>query len=312
MEPSAFPGRGLGKKRRLDDPPATRGILLEELGAEAFSLRLFPAAEGLRDWIEYYWCVAWDLGEREYVQTVVTNPTVDLSFEDDEGTNGPGWAVLATGVVPAAYDRRLRGRGFVFAAHFLPAMFRPWWGAPVASLRGRAAALLPDAPWRKEALALPGRLGGGPPEAWAAAVDELFLPHRPPRDEAAEELRDLVRASRRDRSLWSTEAFADRRALSVRSNQRQFLDYVGASPGWVARRHRVQGVIEALDACRRGEARDGACADLTALALDFGYFDLAHLSREFRALTGRTLRDYRAPPRAAEGRGPASGAGSIA
>lgn len=300
MERSDFPGRGLGKKRRAEEAPATRGLLRDELGAEAFSLRLFPAAEGLRDWIEFYWCVAWDLGAREHVQTVVTNPTVDLSFEDDEGTNGPGRAVFVTGVVPRAYDRRLRGRGFVFAAHFLPAMFRPWRGSSVAALRGKAVALGRDAAWASELDDLPARLEGAEPEAWAAALDEILLRRRPPRDEVAEELRDLVQASRRDRSLWSTEAFADRRALSVRSNQRQFLEYVGASPGWVARRHRVQGVIEALDALRRDGSEPGAGADLTSLALDFGYFDLAHLSREFRALTGRTLRDYRAgrPPRA--------------
>ena len=83
---------------------------------------------------------------------------------------------------------------------------------------------------------------------------------------------------------------ARQRGVSVRTNQRQFLEYVGVGPKWVIQRYRIQAAIDILDAERTGLEEVG---DLTQLALDLGYFDHAHFSRDFRNVTGYTPNNYR-------------------
>jgi len=274
-----------------DTQPTTHGILKPEEAEKAFHLLVHPAHPELRPWIEFYWNVEWDLGDRQFRQTVVTNPTVDLSFEDDLGTNGPGRFLIVTGVVPRSYHRHLSGRGDVFAAHFQPAQFRAWWSSGVQALTGRTQRL-GDGPrvWEAGAAALlPGLLDLSF-ENRVRTMDEFLLDHRPEPDPIADEIQRLVAVTRQDRSLWDTGVLAGRRAVSVRTNQRQFLEYVGVGPKWVVMRHRIQAAIETLDRERTGGVRQ----DLTSLALNLGYYDLAHFSREYANLIGESPDHYRA------------------
>jgi AraC-like DNA-binding protein len=73
--------------------------------------------------------------------------------------------------------------------------------------------------------------------------------------------------------------------MGVRSLQQLFSDYVGVSPKWVIRRYRLH---EAADRLANGEE-----VDLTALALDLGYFDQAHFTSDFRKLVGQAPGQYR-------------------
>ena len=273
------------------DPISARGVLRREVGDQAFRLKLFAPHADLRAWVEYYWAVEWDLGDTTFVQTVVTNPTIDLSFEDDEATNGQRACLVVTGVVPRSYQRVLRGRGDVFAVHFHPAMFRPWWNAGVNVLTGKAERLgRGDRPWEVMAMPLLSKLLASPNDERVTMMDDLLLKHRPPHDAVSEEIRDLVHSARHERALWETNALAQRRSVSLRTNQRQFLDYVGIGPKWVVHRYRVQAAIDVLDAER---TKLGGRGDLTQLALDLGYYDLAHFSRDFRAVTGYSPNSYR-------------------
>jgi AraC-like DNA-binding protein len=276
---------------RDEEQLSAHGVLKREVGERAFRLKLLVPHADLRPWVEFYWNVTWDLGDATFVQTVVTNPTIDLSFEDDEATNGSRACVVATGVVPRSYERVLRGRGDVFAAHFHPGMFRPWWGSGVGELTGRAVRLGSGArPWEAAAHDLRSRLLAAPNDRRASLLDEFLLAHRPPRDPVGEEIRDLVRLARDERSLWETTELARRRGVSLRTNQRAFLEYVGVSPGWVVRRYRIQAAIEVLD---RQRADSDGHVDLTELAVELGYYDAAHFGRDFRAVTGSTASSYR-------------------
>jgi AraC-like DNA-binding protein len=66
--------------------------------------------------------------------------------------------------------------------------------------------------------------------------------------------------------------------VSVRGLQRMFADYVGVSPKWVMRRARLH------EAALRADG--GEPVDWAALALDLGYADQAHLTRDFTATIG--------------------------
>ncbi len=60
---------------------------------------------------------------------------------------------------------------------------------------------------------------------------------------------------------------------------------LGLTPRWLVQRRRLH---EAADRLRRGET------DLAGLAAYLGYADQAHLSREFKAVTGSTPASFRA------------------
>lgn len=281
---------------RLASLPWGRGVLRPDEARQAFQLRLYPPHPELSPWVEYYWNVEWDLGDRAFTQTILSNPSVDLSFEDDPGTNGPGTFAVVTGVVPRTYQRHLVGRGQAFAVHFHPGQFRPWWDEGVQTLTGQAF-FVGDGPRAWEALArsLASELLAGGHERRVALADELLLAHRPPADPRADEIQQLVRRCRDNPDLWNARVLADLRGVSPRTNQRQFLEYVGVGPKWVVMRHRIQSAVTALDAARdRGEV-----VDLTRLSLDLGYFDLSHFSREFRNLIGvspdQYQRSFRSP-----------------
>lgn len=272
----------------VDD--TAKGLLHPDLAGRAFTLTRYPPHPQLRPWVEFYWSVSWDLGWATHEQVVVSNPTVDLSFEDDPATNGPAPAVFVTGVEPRAYLRRLQGRSQVFAVHFAPAMFRPWWSASVGRLTGRAQRLpVGPRPWEHAAGRLLPELLSLRDGDRPALVDEMLLRFRPPVDPIAAEIRDLVQAARHHRTLWDPTALAERRSVSVRTNQRHFVEYVGVGPKWIARRFRIQAALDVLDADRT----QGRSSDLSILAQSLGYYDHAHFTRDFRETAGLSPNAYR-------------------
>jgi transcriptional regulator GlxA family with amidase domain len=88
----------------------------------------------------------------------------------------------------------------------------------------------------------------------------------------------------RERALTRVDQVAERAALSVRSLQRLFATYVGVSPKAVLARFRLQDAAAEIDA--------GTVDDLAALAVELGWFDQAHFSRDFRAVVGTTPSAY--------------------
>lgn len=275
---------------RLATLPWGRGVLRPDEARRAFQLRLYAPHPDLSPWVEYYWNVEWNLGDRSFTQTILTNPSVDLSFEDDPGTNGPGTFAVVTGVVPRTYQRHLVGRGQAFAVHFHPGQFRPWWDQGVDRLTAQAL-FLGDGPqaWEAGARDLAPRVLAADHPSRVALVDAFLLVHRPANDPRADEIQRLVARCRDTPELWNARVLADLRGVSPRTNQRQFLEYVGVGPKWVVMRHRIQSAVVVLDSARdRGEV-----VDLTRLSLDLGYFDLAHFSREFRNLIGVSPDTYR-------------------
>lgn len=280
----------LVKKRPVSSQDYAKGVLHQDIGERVFDLQLHEPDERLKPWIEFYWSVQWDLGDRVFEQIVITNPTIDLSFEDDPGTNGPGLKVLVTGVEPKAYIRRLTSVGRVFAVHFAPGMFRSWWPEPVSAITGRVLEL----PWTGQAWEhalwdATDQVFAMDRESRSLLIDSILLKHLPAIDPMAEEIRDLVHLTRQDPSLWTTESMAGRRAYAVRTNQRHFMDYVGVGPKWIIRRFRIQKALDILDEDRK----TGRSSDLAAIAQSLGYFDHAHFTRDFGAVAGISPSAYR-------------------
>ncbi len=78
--------------------------------------------------------------------------------------------------------------------------------------------------------------------------------------------------------ISSAAQLASHYAMPLRALQRLFRDYLGASPKWVIRRYRLQEAAVALEM--------GHISSLTTLAMDLGYSDQAHFSRDFKSAVG--------------------------
>lgn len=101
---------------------------------------------------------------------------------------------------------------------------------------------------------------------------------QPEQDATAGAVADLVDEISRRRDLTQVGQVADLAGLSVRGLQRLFADYVGAGPKWVIQRFRLQ------EAAAR--AAGPGPVNWSALALELGFADQAHLTRVFTATIG--------------------------
>jgi AraC-like DNA-binding protein len=114
-------------------------------------------------------------------------------------------------------------------------------------------------------------------EAWLA---ERFTRSRPAHP-AAHAARSLLHGAR---GQLRVDALADAAAVSPRRLRELFLREVGVPPKRLARILRFREAVERLAAA--------PAVDLARLALDCGYYDQAHLYRDFRALATMTPIDY--------------------
>jgi AraC-like DNA-binding protein len=247
-----------------------RGVLRPALAAERFSLARNGPCAALAPFVDFTWILRWDLrGQEPHEQTILPHPNVNLGFE----TTGAG----IFGVDRKLFTRTLSGQGKALGVRFRPGGFRPFWHAPVSQLTDRVIPamqlfglaaehtrkLIMDADTDAEMI------------AQAEALLTAVLPQPDPATDRAAELVALVIA---DPGLRRVDQLAEASGQSARGLQRLFSDYVGVSPKWVMRRSRLH------EAALRADSGDPL--DWAQLAIDLGYADQAHLSRDFAATLG--------------------------
>jgi AraC-like DNA-binding protein len=257
----------------------TRGILNPTAASLNFALMRYEPCAELAALVERYWVVRWDLrGKEAYVSETLPHPCVNVVFE-------PGFGARAWGVHNERFGRRLEGRGQVFGVKFRPGGFRPFFGRPVAELTDRSLPVGevfgPDAEDLCSTVLAT--------EVDRAQIDlvERFLRERLPEPDRSVELAgDAVRTVLEDTSIKTVEDLVERVGRSARTLQRLFREYVGVTPKWVIRRHRLQQAAE--------RAAQGRRVDWARLSVDLGYFDQSHLIKEFRRQIGASPTEYAA------------------
>ncbi len=269
----------------LDRSATLRGVLSPaETAARAGLRRDASVSEPLRPFVERYWSVRWDLtGRPPFRSEVLSHPSVNVSVES--GTEPrfgvPMPVVLVHGVVTRRFTVDLTGAGRVSAVKFRPGGF--------AAFTGLLPARDSVVPLGAE-LGFPGTdllaavLAEEDDDARAACLDAALLPRAPAPPDPYVDLLGLLGVMIDDRSLVRVDQVASLGGLSVRSLQRLFAAYVGASPKAVLARYRLQDAAAAMDA--------GQVDDLAGLAATLGWFDQAHFSRDFRAVVGITPSAY--------------------
>ena len=98
----------------------------------------------------------------------------------------------------------------------------------------------------------------------------------------------LVTRAESDHTIVRAEQLAAVASMSLRSLQRLFGEYVGIGPKWVIQRFRLLDAAAVANSGTRF-ARD---VDWAALAVDLGFSDQAHLTREFSRIVGTPPASY--------------------
>lgn len=110
------------------------------------------------------------------------------------------------------------------------------------------------------------------------AAETLLEPSLPDSDPNVDFVCAIVAEIRREGGRARAETLARGAGISLRAMQRLFHEYVGVSPKWVIQRYRLQDAAYLLSS--------GNGTDLAELADELGYFDQAHLTRDFRRIFG--------------------------
>ncbi|MFL1382072.1 DUF6597 domain-containing transcriptional factor [Nocardiopsis protaetiae] len=262
-----------------------RGIIDPARGLTRFRLDRAAPAPGLARFVDRHWTASWDLPE-PYTQRVLAHPVVNLVFTEGAATvHGPTTRIG---------HRHLRGRGWALGVMFRPAGFRPFAGRPLSELVDLslpAGEILPGfAELEREARRLdPADPASAVP--LTALVEAFLADLAPAARHPAEDTRDITERVAADPSVTAVAGLAEREGLGVRRLQRRFSDHVGLGPKTVIRRYRF---YEAAERARLGERPDWG-----RLAVDLGFSDQSHLTREFTAVIGVPPGRYAEATRAA-------------
>ena len=239
------------------------------------SLERRAPSPGVAPYVAWYWAVSWDLrGRPPHRQATLPHPSAHLIIEHGEA--------LLYGPPRHRFERVLAGAGRVVGVRFTAGGLAALLGFPPADGPLPASTLEGlDGPTLAAAVTATSTM-----DEATRVLDEALAPVVP--DEVDPALAVIEQAMRavEDGTVVRVDDLAERLGLGVRSLQRLFARYVGLSPGWVIRRRRLQEV--AL------RATGGEPVDWSSLAVELGYYDQAHLVRDFTAAVGEPPARYSA------------------
>lgn len=244
----------------------------------------YPVAPDLVDLARRFWTPTWDVPPGEVNRQRVLQYPVCLVVVTR------GYARLY-GVTTGLSTTDLSGRGWALGLMLQPAAGRMLWHRPVSTLTdrfvdltevpgldgevltGRVRALLSDDPVDQDARRRAMDL-----------VEEQLRVHLPV-DDDDRLVNDVVARVEGDPTLVRVDDLARSFALGERTLQRLTRDRIGVSPKWLIQRRRLHDAAERL--------KSGP-VDLAQLALDLGYVDQAHFTRDWSRVTGSPPGAYRA------------------
>lgn len=286
-ETRAVPPDGLGRCDALAEPRDTRAILEPDVGRARFQRAHRAPHADLDSHLERHWIVTWDLRDADpFVQEILPHPCIHIASE-------PG-LIGIHGIPMQRSPHRIDGEGMVIGTKFRPGGFRGFADVAAEDLSDLVVPLGEAFGEAGEGLEAELARAAGDVDAHVAAV-EGFLLERLPRPDPRYDVVAAVVADMLTVAPSATVAeLAERHAVSPRTLQRLFREYVGVGPKWVLKRYRMHEAAERI--------ATGVADDIAALALDLGYFDQAHFTSDFSAQIGRPPAEYARACAAAAGR----------
>jgi len=230
----------------------------------------WSAPAGLRQAIACLWAQVTPDGGQDRDGLVLPDACSDLIWEQGRGAfvAGPDTGPVRT---------RLKAGTIVIGVRFRPSAGGPSLGVPLSELRDQRVDLQDLR--RRDASRLPGTLDPDTAAIRALELGAALVADGDP-DPAAARATVLL-ADPRARA----EDVAAEVGLSMRQLRRRCHAVVGYGPKTLQRVLRFRRFVARIDA---GLPSGQAAHDLAALAVQAGYADQAHLTRECRALAGLT------------------------
>lgn len=245
-----------------------------------------PLPAGLRPYVGNLWVGQSTRVRREHVipsgemhlAVRIDGPPLRL-YADRGDRDGQA---IARAVVCGARSRYYAKRAepcCTVGAQLLPGASWALFGVPATALAERHAPLREF--WGEAVDALHRALAAATtPEARLDALEQALLAHLRPVDPLPAQLAGAIAGLDQGQDLHALLAAAD---CSHRHFIARFRDATGLAPKRYARLRRFQRVLAQLDL-------EGT--DWSALALEHGYCDQAHLARDFREFAGLPARAY--------------------
>lgn len=258
-----------------DGAVANHGVLDPDAGRRHFTLIRRRPHPALAARVARHWTVRWDLrGRPPFTQEVLPHPCVNVAFQAGRGG--------VFGMVSGRDARSLSGVGEVFGTKFRPGAFAAYSRLSAIDVVGRTTTLAEA--FGPDGARLERQVLGLPEVEHYATVERFLLDRLPDTDPAFDLVSGVVDEMLRCPPDARIDALAAAHGVSVRSLQRAFRALVGVAPKWVLQRYRMHEGAERI--------ATGEVEDLTALALDLGFFDLAHFTRQFSAAMGEPPTHY--------------------
>ncbi|WP_368653004.1 helix-turn-helix domain-containing protein [Ornithinibacillus sp. 4-3] len=257
-----------------DNRNPNMGILNYETGKNKFSITRHAPSDSLQFFIQHYWLVEWDLrGQPPYTQEVLQHPGVNVVFQ-------PGNSYIC-GIESRKSVHILQDEGQIVGVLFRPGAFHCYFQAPVSTLTDQVVNIsdyfsLDINALEEQLFAVKNK------EDKIVIVEQLLRKSMPEHDKTVDLLNEMIDEIVHNVGITKVEHLVDQFGISKRTLQRWFNQYIGVSPKWVIRRYRMHEAIELIE---RG-------VDMTVLAMDLGYFDQAHFSKDFKAVIGKSPKQY--------------------
>jgi AraC-like DNA-binding protein len=281
-------------------PSDTRGIIDPADMARYAVLHRYPVGDGLEGLVDWFWAVSWHLPDGQtHVQQVLNHPSGHISIGtlDDAGADHEHPGARVYGLITRVSQRRLTGTGWTVAAKTTTGGLGALLGRPARTITDTALSLhdalgLDDAPLVAQVVDQPTETQRV--DRLRAALESTTAGRDPALLRQAREVARVARIAETDRGVHRVEQLARAAGVSVRTLQRLFGEFVGASPAWVIRRWRIIEAAERAAAAVGPDGDDGQWPGWADLAAELGYSDQAHLSRDVRRHLGTTPSGYRA------------------
>lgn len=256
-----------------------RAVVRPERLARTIVREVLPPTGPLIGWVEQVWSLAWSQPVPKDLSALISHPTVHLTLEagpSGEVRHGhPLPAALLHGVVTERFAVDLPPHGWVVGLHLTPGAAFDLTRVPVH--RYTASVVLAESVWPGWDFTSVWEAQG--PLARAEALREVAADRLAGRvvSEDGRRARAIEQMVRVDSTVRTVAELAARQALSLRTLQRVCRDHLGVTPKWLLRRARV------LDAHELLRTTD---LDAAQIADRVGYYDQAHLTRDYTRITG--------------------------
>jgi AraC-like DNA-binding protein len=270
---------GAGRAAARDD--IERAHLVDPTD-HTWSIARSSVSPDLADLARRFWIPVWDVPEgRDSVQRVLQYPVCLVVVSDSYAR--------FYGVVSGLSHTMLTGRGWAVGLMLQPAAGHLVTGEPVRRMTDRYVDLstLTTVDGTRLTRRVRSAMRPDPMSAEAQAdareiVEDALRPLLPIDDEGLV-VNAIIEDVETSPELLRVDELCARFDISERTLQRLLHKRIGLGPKWLIRRRRLQEAADRL--------RDSG-AELAGIAVDLGYADQAHFTRDFRKATGMTPGEF--------------------